>query len=120
MQAPGPYTHLLNQLLGEGIGNDNSDACHDPVVTLTHCWPTAPSVSPLRLVMSQQNPSPPSDQKETITLPALIGKCKEMNAFNTRFLGKISAINIFQDFKALREEETSKLFLPEINATLKS
>lgn len=105
MQAPGPHTHLLNQLFGEGVQNDNSEACRDPVVTLMHCWLTAPSVSPLRLGMShqiktkQQNPSPPPDHKETITLPALTGKGKEMNAFNTRFLGKISAINIFQDLR---------------------
>lgn len=100
MQAPGAYTHLLNQLLGEGVGDDNSEACRDPLVTVMHCWPTAPSVSPLRLGLShqiktkQQNPSPPPNHKETIT-----GKGKEMNAFNTRFLGKISAINIFQDLR---------------------
>lgn len=64
-----------------------------------------PRVPPPRLVIShqiktkQQNPSPPPDQKETITLLALTGKGKEMNAFNTRFLGRISAINIFQDLR---------------------
>lgn len=103
MQAPGHSTDLLNHLSGEEFGNGGSDAyrsltswlcCHSQAQLFPCPWHSTllwVGLSKSKATKPQATTRP---KGMMLTLPALTGKDEDMNAFSTRFLSKIPAINV--------------------------